>query len=88
MIARYRALAELALAGAALVGAVVSWSRTRSVVAVAPVADGLQATTSVVYDPQLLMLTLLLATVAGVLAVLGAGRLRSAQHNSIGAQSD
>jgi NO-binding membrane sensor protein with MHYT domain len=32
----------------------------------------------VVYDPQLLLLTLLLATAAGMLAVLGVARLRRA----------
>jgi hypothetical protein len=47
-------------------------------VAVAPVIDGQPATTSVAYNPQLLLLTLLLATAAGVLAVIGGARLRRA----------
>ena len=42
----------------------------------APVIDGEPATTSVVYDAPLLTLALLLATVAGVLVVLGIANLR------------
>ena len=76
MIARYRALVELALACAALVGAGVSWSHTRHTVAVAPIAEGQPYTTSLVYHPQLLLLTLVLLTTAGVLAVVGLARLR------------
>lgn len=76
MIARYRALAELVLACAALVGAGVSWSHASRTVRVAPVADGQPFATSLVYDPQLLLLTLVLVTTAGVLAVVGAARLR------------
>ena len=48
----------------------------RSTVVVAPVLDGEPMTTSVVYSPPLLVLSLFLATVAGVLAVLGVARLR------------
>jgi len=62
---------ELALACAALVGAGVSWVHTRSPVAVGPVAEGQPVTVSEVYHPQQLVLTLLLVTVAGVLAVVG-----------------
>lgn len=76
MIARYRAVLELGLAVAALVCAGVSWSHGRHTVGVAPIADGQPATTSLVYDPQQLLLTMLLATLAGVLAVVGAARLR------------
>ncbi|QUR66263.1 hypothetical protein [Mycobacterium spongiae] len=79
MTARYRALVEIALAIAALVCVGLSWSRTRSTVAVAPVADGEPVTLSVVYHPQQLVLTLLLATVAGVLAVVAMARLRRAR---------
>lgn len=43
---------------------------------VAPIADGQPFTKSVVYDPQLLLLTLLLLTSAGVLAVVGIARRR------------
>jgi NO-binding membrane sensor protein with MHYT domain len=74
--ARFRAVVELVLAGAAVLGCAVAWSGVRSTVAVAPVADGQPVTTSVVYDPPLLLLTFLLAAAAGVLAVVGAARLR------------
>jgi hypothetical protein len=77
-MARFQAFIALALACAAVVGCAVSWSAVRSTVAVAPVVDGQPVTTSVVYDPQLLLLTLLLATVAGMLAVVGVARLRRA----------
>lgn len=79
MIARYRAGVELFLACAALAGSAASWSRTRSTVAVAPVIDGQPVTLSVVYHPQPLVLTLLLATIAGVLSVVGTARLRRAR---------
>jgi hypothetical protein len=77
-MARFHAFIALALACAAVVGCAVSWSAVRSTVAVAPVVDGQPVTTSVVYDPQLLLLTLLLATAAGMLTVVGAARLRRA----------
>ncbi|OMC56100.1 hypothetical protein A5747_09915 [Mycobacterium sp. IS-836] len=76
MIARYRAPLELVLAVAALAGAAVSWSHARHTVAVAPIAEGQPFTTSLVYDPQALLLTLVLLTTAGVLAVIGLARLR------------
>jgi hypothetical protein len=69
--ARHRAVFELIVAGAALVATTVSWLNTRSTVAVAPVVDGQPPTMSVIYDPALLVLTLMLATVAGIFAVLG-----------------
>ena len=75
MIARYRAVVELGLALAALVGVGVSWSHARHVVGVAPITDGQPSTTSLVYDPELLLLAMLLAIIAGVLAVLGAAQL-------------
>jgi hypothetical protein len=74
--ARLPAVVALILACAAAVGCAISWSGVRSTVTVAPVADGQPATTSVIYDPPLLLLTLLLAAVAGILAVIGAARLR------------
>jgi NO-binding membrane sensor protein with MHYT domain len=40
------------------------------------VVDGEPMTASVVYNPPLVALSLLLATVAGVLAVIGVARLR------------
>ena len=76
MIGRYRALVELVLACAALVGAGVSWPHARHAVRIAPIADGQPFTTSLVYDPQLLLLILVLVTTAGVLAVVGMARLQ------------
>lgn len=79
-MARFRAFVELLLACAAALGCAVSWFQVRSTVAVAPVAEGQPVTTSVVYDPQLMLLTLLLATAAGMLAVVGVARLRRADR--------
>jgi hypothetical protein len=77
-----RAIAELILAGAAAVGCAVSWLNVRYLVLVAPVIDGEPATASVTYHPRMLLLVLLLATAAGVLAVVGAARLRGARRRA------
>jgi hypothetical protein len=77
-MARLRAVVELVVACTAAVGCAISWLGVRSTVAVAPVIAGQPVTTSVVYDPPLLLLTLLLATAAGMLAVVGTARLRRA----------
>lgn len=77
---RVRAAGELGLAGAAVLGCAQSWLQVRSTVLVAPVTDGEPVTSSVRYDPQQLLLTLLLAATAGVLAVVGSARLRRAHH--------
>jgi hypothetical protein len=74
-MARYRAVAELILAGLALVGVGASWLNARHIVAVGPITDGQPSTTSLVYNPQLLLLAMLLAMIAGVLAVVGIARL-------------
>ncbi|GLE52925.1 hypothetical protein ATCCBAA256_24830 [Mycobacterium montefiorense] len=79
-MARYRALVELGLAGAALVGVGASWLHARHIVGVAPITDGQPSTTSLVYDPALL--AMLLATIAGVLAVLGTSRLWQASRSA------
>jgi hypothetical protein len=79
---RFRAILELALACAAAAGCAISWSAVRSTVTNAPVASGQPVTTSVVYDPTLLLLTLLLATAAGMLAVVGVARLRRTGRRS------
>jgi hypothetical protein len=71
-----RALVALALACVALAGAGVTWVHARHTVRVAPIADGQPFTTSLVYNPPLLLLSLVLVTTAGVLAVLGIARLR------------
>lgn len=73
-----RAVVELLLAGCAAVGAVLSWLAASSAVTVAPVAEGEPTTTSLVYYPPMITLSLLLATAAGVLVVLGVTRLRRA----------
>lgn len=74
MSVRLRALIELAAAALLLLAAVAAGSVVCSTVEVAPVLDGEPVTTSVVYDPPQLLLTLLLATAAGVLAVIGTAR--------------
>ncbi|HUO37796.1 MAG TPA: hypothetical protein VMU34_08135, partial [Mycobacterium sp.] len=61
---------------AAAVGCVVSWLQSRSTVEVAPIATGEPTTTSITYYAPLLVLALVLATLAGILAVVGAARLR------------
>jgi hypothetical protein len=77
-----RAVIELILAGVAAGGCAVSWLHVRYLVLVAPVIDGEPVTTSVAYHPRMLLLVLLLATVAGVLAVVGTARLRRAGRRS------
>jgi hypothetical protein len=76
MSPRRRATFELLVAFVAAAGCVLSWLAARSTVAVAPVLENEPMTTSVVYSGPWLGLSLLLATVAGVLAVIGAARLR------------
>ncbi|OBB01318.1 hypothetical protein A5662_13885 [Mycobacteriaceae bacterium 1482268.1] len=76
MTARGPAVVELALAVAALAGAVWSWFGAQSLVTVAPILSGEPQTTSVAYSPPLLVLMLVLATTAGILAVDGVARLR------------
>ncbi len=69
---------QLVLAGLAAIGAALSWLRVTATVDVAPVADGQPATTSVIYHAPMMVLTLALATTAGVLLVLGlAGLVRA-----------
>jgi len=68
----------LMLVGAAVAAAaaVWCWFGAQTIVTVAPILDGEPQTTSVAYSPPMLVLMLLLATVAGVLAVLGVTGLR------------
>ena len=75
-----RATLELVLAVVAAVGCVLSWLSAGSTVVVAPVLDGEPKTTSVVYSPPLLVLSLILAAVAGALAVVAIARLRRGQR--------
>lgn len=71
-----RAVIELLLGAVAAVGCVLSWLAASSTIEVAPVLAGEPVTTSVTYSAPLLVLSLLLATAAGVLAVVGVARLR------------
>jgi hypothetical protein len=73
---RLRAIIELVLAAAALVGSVLSWLAAKSTADVAPVIPGEPSKTSMVYDPTLITLSLLFLTVAGVLIVIGVAHLR------------
>ena len=63
-----RARLQLVLAVVAAAACGWSWVSARSSALVAPVADGQPATTSILYDPALISLALVLAAVAGVLA--------------------
>jgi hypothetical protein len=76
MRSRHRATVELLLALVAAAGCVLSWLAAQSTVVVAPVLESEPKTASVQYSAPLLVLSLLLATVAGVLAVLAVARLR------------
>ena len=67
---------QLVMGVVAIAAAVLCWLQVTSLVDVPPVTEGQPATVSVVYDPPLMMLSWLLATVGGVLAVLGAAGLR------------
>ena len=73
-----RHLIQLILAALALAGGVMTGMQARGVVFVSPVADGQPSTTSVTFDPPLMMLTWGLVTASGVLTVLGvAGLVRA-----------
>lgn len=67
---------QLVMGAVAIAAAVLCWLQVTSLVDVPPVTEGQPATVSVIYDPPLMMLSWLLATVGGVLAVLGAAGLR------------
>ena len=71
-----RATVELVLAVVAAAAAVWSWFGAQSIVTVAPILPGEPQTTSIAFSPPVLVMMLLLATVAGVLAVDGLARLR------------
>ena len=72
---------QLVMGAGAIAAAVLCWLQVTSLVDVPPVTEGQPATVSVVYDPPLMMLSWLLATVGGVLAVLGAAGLRRDRHH-------
>lgn len=71
-----KAVLQLVAALLCAVGCVLSWLAARTTVTVAPVLDGEPETTAAVYSAPLLVASLLLATAAGVLTVLGLARLR------------
>lgn len=73
---------ELAAAVAAAIGCVVSWLAARSPMPVPPILPGEPWTTQSVYSAPLIGLSLLLATVAGVLTVLAISRLRSGRSSA------
>jgi hypothetical protein len=75
VMTRVWGLVALAVACAALTGVVLCWVHSRRTVSIAPIAEGQPSTTALVYEPPLLLLTMLLAIVAGVLAVVGVSRL-------------
>jgi hypothetical protein len=73
-----RHVIQLVLAVVALAGGVITGLQSRSLVYVTPVADGQPSTTSVAFDPPLMLLTWVLITAGGVLTVLGvAGLVRA-----------
>jgi hypothetical protein len=76
MTNRMVAVVQLAVAAAAAVGCVLSWFAARSLEVVAPILDGEPAKSSLVYDPPWIGLAVLLAAIAGVVAVSGVARLR------------
>lgn len=73
---RSRAAIELMLAVLAAIGCVLSWLGSRTAGMAAPVVPTEPSLPTVAYDPSFIVLAVLLATVAGVLLVLGVARLR------------
>ncbi|MET0700269.1 MAG: hypothetical protein ABWY93_11425 [Mycobacterium sp.] len=71
-----RVVLELVLALLALAGAVWAGFNVAAVVDVAPIVEGEPATTSLEYNPPVLVLTLLLVTVAAVLVIVAVSRWR------------
>jgi hypothetical protein len=73
---RARGLILLVLAVVAAAGGVVSWLAASSTAQAEPIIASEPSMSTVVYDPSLIVLAVLLVTVAGVLAVLGVTALR------------
>ena len=78
---RWRAVLELLLAVAAAVGCGFCWVAAQSQVVIPPVADGEPTTTSITYNPSLLGLAMVLATIAGVLLIVGVARMARRSPN-------
>ncbi|MGU3501226.1 hypothetical protein [Mycobacterium sp. C31M] len=74
------AMIQLVAAVVALIGSVLSWVASSSVEKLPPILEGEPAMMTVIYYPPLIVLSLALATAAGVLAVLGVVRLRAARR--------
>jgi hypothetical protein len=70
------AAVELSVALLAVIGCVWSWLAAATPGTIQPVVAGEPVKASVSYDPSLLALSLVLATIAGVLLVTGVGRWR------------
>jgi hypothetical protein len=73
------AIIELSVALLAVIGGVWSWLKAATATTIEPVIAGEPVKASVGYDPSLLSLSLVLATIAGVLVVLGVGRWRGSR---------
>jgi hypothetical protein len=76
---RIRAAAELVVAVVAAVGCVYCWLAARTTEMAPPVLPTEPSQVSTAYYPPLIALSLLLATVAGVFAVVGIARLRHSE---------
>ena len=74
--AKRRAALVFLLAVMALAGAIWSAQHVRSIVDVAPIIAGGRTTTSTVYDPPMLVLTLFLVTVSAVLVIVAVASWR------------
>lgn len=71
-----RSVVELVLAVAAAAGSVYCWLAARTTEMAPPVLPTEPSQVSTAYYPPLIALSLLLATVAGVLVVIGVARAR------------
>ncbi|WP_422742295.1 hypothetical protein ACN27E_14150 [Mycobacterium sp. WMMD1722] len=76
MRSRSRAVVELVIAALAAAGCVVSWRAASRLSVAPPILPGQPEMPVQLYSAPMLVLALLLATLAGVLAVLGIARLR------------
>jgi len=80
------AVVELLAAAAAGAGCVLCWLWAHSSVTVPPILEGEPSTVQTVYSAPLIGLSLVLATVTGVLAVLGAAALRRRRRRRSGSR--
>jgi heme/copper-type cytochrome/quinol oxidase subunit 2 len=73
---RTRGIVELVVAGVAAVACVLCWLSASTTDWAPPVAANEPLRPSVTYDPTLVVLALVLATIAGVFAVVGVAHAR------------